>query len=145
MTASSARSRADIRMQMVWAIGLLLVLDLVPFVIVKLALHASVRMLAGPYLAFAASRVILLLLSWGLRIWEERGAAPGRLALGWGLSVALFTSALAAVIVYSGAQLHLIGPSDLWIVAVAYAAGVPISFFSMYHMALTRISARAAK
>jgi hypothetical protein len=145
MTSSIAKPRASIGMRMLWAIGLLLVLELVPFVVVKLAFPATVRALAGPYLAIAASGVILLLLAWGLRTWEDRGATPGRLALGWSLCVALFTSGLAIGLFYLVAALHLIDPSDLWIAVGAYAAVVVVTSFTMYRMTWARISARAAQ
>ncbi len=145
MTSSIARPRANIWVRMVWAVGLYLALELGLFVIIGQILHATVRALAGPYLAFAAPGAILLPLAWGLRTWEERGPSPRHVALGWGLCLALFTSALAVALVYACVEFHLVNPSDVWILVAACVAGVLLTSFNMYGMALARISARAAR
>jgi hypothetical protein len=127
------------------ALCLYLALERGLFVIVKNVLHTTEGELAGPYLAFAVPGVIILLLAWWLRKWEERGPLPRRLALGWGLSAALFFSTGAIAFFYSAVKLHLLNPNDIASFIVVGAGGVLIASFSLYRSAITRISARSAR
>jgi len=145
MASSILRSRAKFWMRMFWALCLYLALELGPFVIVKHVLHTTEEKLAGPYLAFAVPGVIVLLLAWWLRKWEERGPSPRRLAFGWGLSAAFFFSAVAGAFFYSGVTLHLLNPSKIGSFITVGALGVLIASFSLYYTALSRISARATR
>jgi drug/metabolite transporter (DMT)-like permease len=145
MTSSISRSPANFWMRMFWAFCLYLVLELGLFVIVKQGLHATEGELAGPYLAFAVPGVIVLLLAWWLRKWEERGPSPRRLALGWGLSGLLFFCAVAIAFFYSGVELHLLNLGVVASFIVVGVGGVLIASFSLYHSALRSISARTTR
>jgi hypothetical protein len=125
------------------AFCLYLVLEFGLFVIIKQILHTTERELSGPYLAFAVPGIIILLLAWWLKKCEEHGSSSKRLALGWGLSAAFFFSAVAVAFCYSIVELHLVHPSDLKRFIVVGVGGVLIAAFSLYRVALLRISARA--
>jgi membrane protease YdiL (CAAX protease family) len=92
------------------AVGLYLVAELGFFVLIKRFFRATWSELAGPYLAFAMAMMFFLLLVWWLRNWEKRNPSPRRLALGWGLSVAVFASMVDGAFAYSGVVLGLINP-----------------------------------
>ena len=143
MTSSTSRSSASIWLWMFWALGTYLALELGLFVVVSLALHTTEEKLVGSYLAFAAPAVIFLPLVWWLRKWEERGVPPKRLALEWGLCGAIFFSGIAAALLYSGVELHLLNPRDVAGLAIIVLVGVFAASFSLYSTVLRRISAGA--
>lgn len=127
-----------------WGLCMYLIFELGPFFIAKQVLHKTLDELAGPYLAFAAPAAIFLPLVWWLKKWEVMGASPKRLARGWGLMMVLFFVADAGAVFYSGVKLGLMDLSDAVIcffVAGSYCG--LIAYFSMYHLILQRIAARA--
>jgi len=128
---------------MLWALCLYLALELGVFVLVNQGLRRGTEELALPYLAFAAPGVIGLLLAWRLRKWEEQGASPRRIAAGWCLSVVLLFSTVALSFLYSGVKFRLFRPSDAKSFMVVALVGALIASFSLYRMALSRISARS--
>lgn len=130
---------------LLWGLPIYFVLEFGAFLIIGLGLKKPVGDLVGPYLAFAMPAVILMPLVWSLRMWEEEGASPKRLARGWGLGMALFGVAVQVATFYSGIKFHLIDPDDaIGGFITAFLIGVPAVYFVMYHMALTRISSRLA-
>jgi hypothetical protein len=145
MRLSISRSRESIWIWLFWGIGIYLALELGPCLIAARVLNMTAEELAGPYLAFAVPWAILAPLIWWLRKGEEQGASPKRLARGWGIGMALFGVAAVVAVFYSGIALRLVVPTDAaggLIGAVLLSA--PILYFGMYHMALKRISTRAA-
>lgn len=127
------------------ALPIYLVLEVGPFMIIGWVLKKSVGELVGPYLAFAVPAVIIFPLVWWLRIWEEQGASPKRLARGWVLSTALFLIAGIVATFYSGIELRLMAPKDAlggFIVAVLLI--VPSLYFITYRRTLRVISTRAS-
>jgi hypothetical protein len=128
-----------------WGLPIYLVLELGPFLIIGYGLKKTVGELVGPYLAFAVPAVILMPLVWWLRVWEEQGTSPKRLARGWGLSMALFGVAVAVAVFYFGVELHLVGWGDAIVsFVVCVFLSVPIGYFMSYHMAITRFSSRSS-
>lgn len=84
-------------------------------------------------------------LVWWLRVWEEQGTSPKRLARGWGMSVALWGVSVLVATTYSGVKLRLMDPMDaLGGFVVSVLLSVPIGYFMLYHMVITRISSRSA-
>lgn len=145
MRLSISRSRESIWIWLFWGIGIYLVLELGPCLIAARVLNMTAGELAGPYLAFAVSWAILAPLIWWLRKGEEQGSSPRRLARGWGLGMALFGVAAVVAVFYSGIALRLVDPTDAVGGLIAgVLLSVPIFYFGMYHMALKRISLRAA-
>lgn len=129
-----------------WSFGFYLVLELGPFVIAAWALKKTAGELVGPYLAFAVPWAIMAPLIWRLRKWEEGGVSPKRLAHGWGFSMALFGVAVGLAVFYSGIKLQVMDSKDAVVsFAVVVLLSVPIFYFGMYRMALTRICARAVR
>jgi hypothetical protein len=129
-----------------WGLVFWLVLELGPFFIAGWVFKKTASELAGPYVAFAVPWGIAMPLIWRLRKWEEQGASPKRLARGWGLSMALFVIATGAAVFYSGVKLCRMDRLDA-IVSFAATAflGGGIVYFTLYHMALRRISSRTAR
>src|SRR5450631_2226002 len=122
---------------LLWTLPIYLVLELGPFLIIGWGLKITVGELVGPFLVFAVPAAILMPLVWWLRVWEEEGASPKRLARGWGLSVALFGVAVQIAAFYSGIKFHLMDPDDaVGGFITVFLLGVPIFYFVMYHMAL---------
>ena len=146
MRHSISKSRESIWVWLMWSLLFYLVLEVGPFLITASALKKTAGELVGPYLAFAIPWVIMAPLIWWLRKWEEQGASPKRLARGWGLSMALFGVTGIAATYYSGTELHLMDPKDaVGGFVFTLLLSVPTFYFGMYHMALRRISARAAR
>lgn len=146
MRLSISRSRENIWIWLFWSLGIYLVLEAGPFLIAGLVLKNTASDLSGPYLAFAMPWAIMAPLIWWLRRWETQGASPKRVARGWGLVMALFGVAVIVAVFYSGIVLRLVNPTDAaggFITAVLLS--VPIFYFAMYQMALTRISSRLTK
>lgn len=132
--------------KMAWAYLLGLVLTLIPFAIAGLVLHTSARALAGPYLAFLAPQWIVLTVVMWLRKLEERGASPKRLAIGWGVTIALFYWAVIAACIYVGMTLRIVKPGDpMWVFVFGMMAivGTASSYFIGYKRTLEVIRARA--
>jgi hypothetical protein len=145
MTTSTAGSRSSLGVWLFWCLGAYLVLELVPFLILGLALKKTAADLAWPYLACAMPAAILTPLVWWLRQREAQSASPKRLASGWGASVALFGAAMVVAVIYSGVKLSLMNPTDaVGGLVVSVLLSVPISYFTVQHMAITQISSRAA-
>jgi chromate transport protein ChrA len=143
MRLSISRSTENIWAWLLWSLGLYLVLEMGPFLITGWVLKKTAGGLARSYLAFALPAAIIMPLIWWLRKWEEKCTSPKRVARGWGLSVALFDIAMMVALFYSGVVLGLIDPRNAvggFIVAVL--GSVSIVYFSMYRMALARISSR---
>jgi hypothetical protein len=127
-----------------WGLPIYLVLEAGPFLIIGWGLKKTVGELAGAYLAFAVPAVILLPLVWWLRVSEEQGTSPKRLARGWVLSTAMFFVAVIATVIYSGIEFRLIDPKDaLGGFVAAVLLSVP-SYFVTYRMMLRVISTRTA-
>lgn len=138
--------KSQAKMGMFWAICIYLALELAPALMAKLLLHKAVGQLVGPYLAFALPGVSSLLLILWLWKWEERGASPTHLALGWGLTLAFFSLALSAALLYSVVNLRLANPSDaVWVFGIIGVGGTASGFFVAYNMTLTRVSAKAVR
>jgi len=145
MKLSISRSRENIWVWLFWGLGTYLMLEIMPFLILGLALKKTAAELAGPYLACAMPAAILMPLVWWLRRREDKGASPKRLAHGWGASVALFSVAMVVATIYSGVKLGFMDPKyALGGLVVSVLLSVPISYFTLYYMAMTRISSRAA-
>jgi hypothetical protein len=145
MNFSISRSRDSIWVWLFWGIGIYLLLEAGPLLIAGWVLKKTAGELAGPYLAFAVPAAIIMPLIWLLRKWEEKGTLPKRVARAWGLSAAFFCVAVMVALFYSGAELRLMNTRDALAGFVVTALwGGFIVYFTMYHMALRRISARAA-
>ena len=145
MKSSNAGSRSGIGAWLFWGLGVYLVLEMGPFVVLGLALKKTVAELAVPYLACAMPAAILMSLVWWLRQREDQGASPKLLARGWGASVALFGIAMVVATIYFGVKLGLMDSSDaVGGLVVSVLLCLPISYFTVQHMAITRISSRAA-
>jgi hypothetical protein len=143
MRFSISRSWTSIWVWLLWGLGIYLALEAGPFLLLGFALKKTAAELAGPYLAFAVPWAIMAPLIWWLRKWEKQGMSPKRLARGWGLSMALFGVAVVVAVSYSGVKLGLMNPMDaVGGLVVSVLLSVPISYFGMYHMVLTRISSR---
>ena len=131
---------------LLWTIPISLILEVGWFLAVGLVLTKSVGELATPYLAFAVPSVVIMSLVWWLRIWEQEGTSPRRLARDWGLTMALFGVMVACAFFYSGVALRLINPKDAlggFVATVLLIA--PISYFGMNRRALKTISKRSAE
>lgn len=145
MRLSILRSRESIWAAMFWGLGIYLALELGPFLIAGRVLKKTAGELAGPYLAFAVPAAIIMPLIWWLRKLEEQGASPKQVARGWGLSAAVFCVALGIALFYSGVKLGLMDRGDAIVSFIAMALwGGCIVYFTLYHIALKRISERAA-
>jgi hypothetical protein len=84
-------------------------------------------------------------LVWQLRQREKQGQSPKRLAREWGVSAALFGVVVVGAVTYTGVRFGLMGPSDaIGGLVVSVLFSVPIFYFVMYHMILTRLSSIAA-
>jgi hypothetical protein len=129
-----------------WTLPIYLVLEVGPFLIIAWGLKKTVGELVGPYIAFAVPAVIMMPLVWWLRMSEEQGASPKRLARGWVLSTAMFFVAVIVAVFYSGIELRLVDPKDaLGGFVVAVLASVPSLYFIVYRRALRVISTRSAR
>ena len=145
MRIPTSGSRLSLGAWLLRGLGTYLLLESGPFLVLGLALRKTAAELAGPYLACAAPAAILMPLVWWLRQREERGATSKRLARGWGVSVALFGVAMVVAVIYSGVKFHLMNPTDaLGGLVVSVLLSAPISYFTLYHMVITRLSSRAA-
>lgn len=144
MRLSISASRESIWVWLFWGLGLYLVLEVGPVQIIGWVFKKTSGELVGLYLAFSVPWAIMAPLIWWLRKWEEQGASPKRLARGWGLSMALFGVAGIVATYYSGIELRLMDPKDAVGGFVATVLlSVPLFYFVMYRMALTRLSSRA--
>ena len=145
MRPFKSRSRLSIGSWLFWGLGTYLVLELVPFLVLRSALMKTVVELAGPYLACAMPGAMLIPLVWWLRQREEQGMSVKRLAFGWGVSVALFGAAMVVAVIYSGVELRLMNPNDaLGGLVVSVLLSVPILYFTLHHMVMLRVPMRAA-
>jgi hypothetical protein len=127
-----------------WTLPIYLVLEIGPFLIIGWGLKKTVGELVGPYLAFALPAVIFMPLVWWLRMSEEEGASPKRLAREWGVSVAFWGVAVAVAVIYSGVKLGFMDSKDaIGGLAVSVLLSVPTLYFTVYHMTFTRISSRS--
>lgn len=121
------------------------VMELGAFLTIAWYLNKTVGELVGPYLAFTVPWAIVAPLVWWLRILEEQGISPKRLALGWLLSIALFFVAVMVATVYSGIELRLMDPKDaLGAFVVTVLLSIPSLYFVAYRRTLRVISTRAA-
>jgi len=128
-----------------WGLPIYLVLELGPFLMIGYGFKKTEGELIGPYLAFAVPPLILMPLVWWLRVWEEQGTSPKRLARGWGMGVAFWGVSVLAATTYSGVNLRLIDPMDALVCFVgSVLLSVPIAYFMLYYMAITRLSSRSA-
>lgn len=144
MKLSMSKSRENVWVWLFWGFGIYFLLELGPFVIAARVLNRSARELVGPYLAFAVPWAIFAPLIWWLRKWEEQGTTPKRLAHGWAVGMVFFGVAAAIAVFYSGNALRLMDPTHAigdFIAVVLFM--VPILYFTMHRLALTRICARA--
>jgi hypothetical protein len=145
MTISTAGSRSSLVAWLFLGLGTYLVFETGLFVVLGPALKKTAFELAGPYLACAVPAAILMPLVWWLRQWEGQGASSKRLARGWGASVALFGVAMVFAVIYSGVKLRLMDSTDaVGGLVVSVLLSVPISYFTLHHMVMTRVSWRAA-
>ena len=146
MGTLSASMPEHLWVKMFWAIVLYLGLILVPVLFVMLVLHKTAGEMVGPYVAFALPGPIFLLVSMWLRVWEDRGASPRRLALAWSICILLFMFVGLGATFYSGVELHLINLQDaVGGFVVACVAGALIVPFMMYRWVLKVTAARADK
>ena len=145
MKMSITRSRESIWVWLFWGLGTYLVLELGPFLLLGAALKKTAAELACPYLACAMPGVIFTPLIWRLWQRERLGTSPKRLAREWGVSAAIFGLAVVVAVIYSGVKLGLIDPSDaIGGLVVSVLLSLPIGYFTLHNMVLTRISSRAA-
>ncbi|MGA3082661.1 MAG: hypothetical protein ABSD44_15025 [Terracidiphilus sp.] len=145
MKLSISRSRESIWVWLFWGLGTYFVLEIGPFLVLGFALKKTAAELAGPYLACAMPGAIMMPLVWWLRRWEDQGAPPKRVARGWGMCMALFSLAMVVAVTYSGVKLGFMDPKDaLGGLVVSVLLSVPIGYFTLYNMAITRIPSRAA-
>ncbi|HEU5458559.1 MAG TPA: hypothetical protein VFU68_08065 [Terracidiphilus sp.] len=130
---------------LLWTLPIWLLMEVGPFLVVRLIFKRSVGELVGPYLAFALPALIFMPLVWWLRMLEEQGVSPKRLARGWLLSMAIFCFTVIGATFYSGLKFQLIDPKDAlggFVAAVLLSA--PSLYFISYRWTLSVISARAA-
>ncbi len=145
MKLSISRSRESIWVWLFWGLGTYLVLEFGPFLLLEVALKKTAAELVCPYLACAMPGVIFMPLVWWLRQREKHGPSPKRLAREWGASAALFGVAVVGAVIYCGVRLGLMDQSDaIGGLVVSVSLSVPTFYFTLYHMALSRISSRAA-
>jgi hypothetical protein len=144
MKLSISRSQESIWVWLFWGLGTYLVLELGPFVLLGVALKKTAAELVCLYLACAMPGVIFMPLVWRLRQREKQIPSPKRLAREWGVSAALFGIAVVVAVIYSGVRLGFMDPTDaIGGLVVSVLLSVPSFYFTLYHMALTRISSRA--
>jgi hypothetical protein len=144
MRLSISRSRESLWVWLFWGLGTYLALELGPFLLLGVALQKTVAELLYPYLAFAMPGVIFMPLVWRLWQREKQRPSPKQLAREWGVSMALFGLAVVGAVIYSGVRLGLMDPSDaIGGLVVSVLLSVPTSYFTLYHMTLTRISSRS--
>ena len=134
-------------MKWVRAAGLYLVGELGLFVLVKLLFRATWSELVGPYLAFAVPMMIFLLFVWLLRTWENSNPSPRRLALAWGLNVALLASMVDGAFDYSGAAFGIINLRHVsdwgdwgFAVVMSILCGAVVTYQGVYRLARARSS-----
>lgn len=145
MKLSISRSQESIWVWLFWGLGTYLALELGPFLLAGVTLKKTAAELLCPYLAFAMPGVIFMPLVWRLWQREKQRPSPKQLAREWGVSVALFGLAVVGAVIYSGVRLGLMNPSDaIGSLVISVLLSVPISYFTLYHMTLTRISSKAA-
>ena len=143
MTLSTSNARKNLVVWLFGSLGFYLVLEAGIFLLVGTALAKSARALAGPYVAFALPGATILSLVWWLHRSEKRGSPPRRLARGWGMSVAVCCVMVMGAASYSGVALGFESPGTAIGGGVAGALlGAFITYLTMYHMALARISSR---
>jgi membrane protease YdiL (CAAX protease family) len=116
---------------------------------IKFVFHRPWDELIISYAFVAVPTLVFVLLAWGLRNLEERNLAPRWLAMGWGLCVALFVSAITAATGYLGMRLRLINSSDLgaWamvsVICALIASGTV--YYQSYRIILLRSSSKGKK
>jgi uncharacterized membrane protein YhaH (DUF805 family) len=129
---------------LLWCLPIYFVLEVGTFLIIGSILRKAAGEFVGPYLAFALPAVIFFPLVWWIRILEQQGTSPKRLARGWVLSTSLFFLLVIVATFYSGIELCLMDRKDaLGGFVVCTLLCVP-SIYCMYRRALSVISTRAA-
>jgi hypothetical protein len=145
MNLSIVRSQESIWVWLFWGLGTYLVLEIGPFLLFGVALKKTAAELAGPYLACAMPAAMFIPLVWRLWQREKQGPPPKQLAREWGVSVALWGVAVVVAVIYSGVKLGLMDPKYAFGgLVLSLLLCVPIGYFTLYYMTLTRISSRAA-
>ena len=140
MKMSISRSWESLCVWLLWIIGVYLVLEIVPFLLVGLVFKKTASELAGPYLAFAVPCAIMAPLVWFLRRSERRGLEPKRLARRWGVSGVIFGTSAVVATIYCCVNLGLMDTKNaLGILFGAVLLSTPIAYFTLYH---TIISSR---
>ena len=130
---------------LLWSLPIYFMMEFGLFLTAAWYLNKTAGELVGPYLAFAVPWIIIAPLVWWLRVLEEQGTSPKRLARGWLLSTTLFLVAVMIATVYSGIELRLMDPKDaLGAFVVTVLLSVPSLYFVAYRRALRVISTRAA-
>lgn len=126
-----------------WGLFIYSTLEAGAFFVAWVVLKRTARELRAPYVAFIVPGVVMISLVWWLHSWRERGAPLKALARGWGLSMGLFALACLGALAYSGIKLRLVDPADAAVrFMITTLIVVVISYFTGYHAALNRITAR---
>ena len=129
-----------------WTLPIWFLLEVGQFLIIGWVFKKTTSELIGPYLAFALPAVIFMPLVWWLRILEEQGTSPKRLARGWLLSTAIFFFTVIIATFYSGVEFRFMDPKDaLGGFVAAVLLSIPSLYFISYRWTLKVISARAEK
>ena len=135
------------------SIGYLLLGELALFSVVRFIFPVSWSDLVGPYLAFALSMMITLLLFWRLNIWwSNRKPSPRRLALSGCLVMFLFLVMVVFAWIYLGMAVGLLSPAAIyddwgaWAFAITMTvlAGVFAAYQSSYRIAKAQMAASAS-
>lgn len=121
---------------------MLLILVLAVAFFAALILHKSASEMALPYLVFAVPGPIFLLVSMWLRVLEDLGVPPKRIAIAWTLMMMLFALAIDGATVFSGVELRLIDQQDIYAFAVSGVFLTLITPLMFYRRILTTIAAR---
>jgi hypothetical protein len=130
---------------LLWTLPIWLLLEVARLLIIGWLFKKTAGELIGPYVAFALPAVIIMPLVWWLRILEEQGTSPKRLARGWLISTAIFCFTVIGATFYSGLKFQLIDPKDaLGGLIVSVLLSAPSLYFISYRWTLRVISARAA-
>ena len=145
MRLSISRSQDSIWVWLLWGLGTYLLLELGPFFLFGVALKKTATQHLCPYIACAMPGVIFMPFVWRLWQREKQDTPAKQLAREWGVSAALFVLIAVCAVIYSGVRLGLMNPSDaIGGLIVSVLLSVPLLYFTLYHMTLTRISSKAA-
>jgi hypothetical protein len=128
-----------------WILGALtfpFIYTLPAVLITKLISGKTFGDLTGPYLAFVAPQVVVMMLIGCIHKWQERGASHRSLSIAWALSMAIFGGGVGAGFLYSLKKFDMILSEDLGNWIFAWGATTLTALVSGYYFKLRQLSGK---